>query len=217
MSMDRNKDVLAKARLYVVLDRQVCDYPRLFEILRQAVGRSGKRVDVVQLRDKAGAAREVLQFARSAVAYLKGRAPFIVNDRVDLAIASGAGGVHLGQEDLPIAQARRMMGSKAIIGVSCQTLAQARLAQKQGADYIGWGSVFKTLTKPDRQPLDLSRLARDVSQIKTPVFVIGGITLNNVGRLTDIGLKKIAVTRAICQSRNVPRAVENFRKVLDDQ
>ena len=209
--MVRKQGALARARLYVILDREVCDYPRLFEILKQAVGAG---VGVVQLRDKISSSREILTFARYAVAHLKDKIPFIINDRVDLAMASGAAGVHLGHDDLPIADARKIMGPKAVIGVSCQTLAYARLAQKEGADYIGWGSVFKTLTKPDRRPLDLPALSKDIGKIHIPVFAIGGIDLTNVRQLTGVGIKRIAVTRAICLSKSVRKTVGQFYEYL---
>src|SRR3990167_7876511 len=149
------KASLKKARVYLILDTQVNGYDELFEILKQSLNTG---VDIVQLRDKFAKAIETLKFAKKAVRLINGRIPFIVNDRVDLALASQAAGVHLGQDDLPISEARKLMGKKAIIGVSCQNLIQAQEAKKQGADYIGFGSVFKTETKPDRQPMDLKLL-----------------------------------------------------------
>jgi thiamine-phosphate pyrophosphorylase len=207
--MGITKANLKKAQLYLVLDREVCDYGRLWEVLKEAAA-SG--VDVIQLRDKIGSGRQVLEFATQAVKFLKHRVLFIVNDRVDLALASGADGVHVGQEDMPIKVVRKLMGNKAIIGSSCQSLAQAQAAQKQGADYIGFGSVFKTLTKPDRQPMDLQVLKQTVNKIKIPVFAIGGINLENVGQLSRAGIKKIAVTRAICLSDDVAKTVKQFRE-----
>ena len=209
--MAGTKQALEKAQLYLVLDRQVCDYARLFEVLKQAAGAG---VDVIQLRDKIGSSSEILEFAKHAVSYLEGRIPFIINDWVDLAMVSGVKAVHLGQEDLPIKLARPMLGKKAIIGVSCQSLAHARQAEKQGADYIGFGSVFPTLTKPDRQLMDLKILKETAQKIKIPVFAIGGITLENVGQLSLIGIKKIAVTRAICLADDVAKTVKQFRGYL---
>ena len=129
----------------MILDRQVNDDGRLFEITRGSI-RHG--VDIIQLRDKLGTARDTLKCFKGILRAVNGRVPVIMNDRVDLAIAAGADGVHLGQEDIPIKDARRMIGPKAVIGVSCQSYEHARQAQRDGADYIGFGSVFKTLTKP---------------------------------------------------------------------
>jgi len=209
--MGAAKKALAKARLYLVLDAQVCDYPELFEILKKA---AKAKVDVIQFRDKIGSSRKLLEFARRAKKYLKGQVPFIVNDRVDVALASGADGVHLGQEDLPVHEARRVMGSSAIIGRSCQSLSHARQAEKEGADYIGFGSIFKTLTKPGRRPMDLKVLQKVLQMTGIPVFAIGGITLENIGRLNALGVKRIAVTREICLSDDVAKTVKRLRAYL---
>ena len=125
--------------MYLILDAQVNSYGQLLDILKRSI-RCG--VDIVQLRDKAGSAREILKFSEKALKIVGDKMPFMINDRVDLAIMAGAAGVHLGQEDIPIAFARKMLGKKRIIGASCQTLEHARSAQREGADYIGFGSVF---------------------------------------------------------------------------
>ncbi len=209
--MPSNKKRLAGARLYLILDTQVIAYERLLRVLKAAV-RAG--VDIVQLRDKNGSAEDILSFCRQALKITAGRVPFIVNDRVDLAVLSGADGVHLGQDDISCCQARRMMGPKAMIGVSCQTWAQARKAQNEGADYIGFGSVFKTRTKPDRQPMDLDILRRVVGQTRVPVFPIGGISRSNIDVLTAIGIRRAAVCRDILLASNVGQAVEELKQLL---
>ena len=204
------KASLKKARVYLILDTQVNGYDELFEILKQSLNTG---VDIVQLRDKFAKAIETLKFAKKAVRLINGRIPFIVNDRVDLALASQAAGVHLGQDDLPISEARKLMGKKAIIGVSCQNLIQAQEAKKQCADYIGFGSVFKTETKPDSQPMDLKLLKDAVSQIRIPIFAIGGIDLNNFLKIKALGINKIAVCRAICQADRVGKATKQFKEI----
>ena len=140
--------------------------------------------------------------------------PFIINDRVDLALACGASGVHLGQEDVPVSVARKMMGPEAIIGVSCQNLQQAKQAEQEGADYIGFGSVFKTKTKPQRSPMDLKLLEEVIRKIKIPIFAIGGIAPENILTLCRIGVQRIAVCRAICEAENVRAAVRGFVSLL---
>ena len=209
--MSSLKDQLKKARLYLVLDRQVNGYHQLWEILKQSVGTG---VDILQLRDKTGSGREILQFSQKTIRFLKGKIPYILNDRVDLAVASRASGVHLGQEDLPIQYAKKMLGKSAIIGISCQTYRHALDAQKAGADYIGFGSVFKTQTKPDRDPMDLKLLADVVKKIRIPVFAIGGIHLDNIRRITELGVRKVAVCRAICSAQDIAGITKEFRKVL---
>ena len=203
---------LNDAKLYLILDRQVSSYERLFEIAQQAIPAG---VDIIQLRDKSGSAKEILNFSKRILKLTKGRVPYIINDRIDLAITSGASGVHLGQDDVPVKLARRVMGPNALIGVSCQTFVQAQIAMKEGADYIGFGSVFKTLTKPDRHPMDIKLLKRIIKNIPIPVFAIGGIDLKNALQLNGIGVQRIAVCRAICKARNLERAVKGFKAAIE--
>jgi thiamine-phosphate pyrophosphorylase len=189
------------------LDRQVNAYETLFEIARKAILAG---VDIIQLRDKNGSAKEILNFSRHILKLTKNRIPYIINDRVDVAKAGLASGVHLGQEDMPIAVARKMLGSKALIGISCQTYMHALKAQRDEADYIGFGSVFKTLTKPERHPMDIKLLRRVIDNIRIPVFAIGGIHLGNIAQLKAVGVRRIAVCRAVCQAKDIEKAVEQF-------
>ena len=205
------KRSLKQARLYLVLDARVQSYAEMMKVLRQAV-RAG--VQVIQMRDKDSSAKDILKFTQQALQYIHGRIPFIVNDRLDIAKAVGAQGVHLGQEDLPVAVARKIVGLKMIIGASCQTLAQAKKAQEDGADYIGFGSVFKTLTKPERAAMNLDLLARVVRDIRIPVFAIGGINGENAAQLRALGVNRVAVTRSISLADNVTATVKRFHEVL---
>ena len=198
------KKSLRKAELYLILDRQVNDDGRLFEIARESI-RHG--VDIIQLRDKLGTVRDTLRCFKGILRAVNGRVPVIMNDRVDLAIAAGAAGVHLGQDDVPVKDARRMLGTKAMVGVSCQNYEHARQAQNEGADYIGFGSVFKTLTKPERNSMNLDLLKKIVREISIPVFAIGGITLENIPALRAIGVRHFAVCRAICLTKNIEKTI----------
>ena len=195
----------------MILDRQVNTYEKLFEIAEKAMAAG---VDIMQLRDKNGLAREILDFSKKILTLTKNQIPYIVNDRIDLAILSGAAGVHLGQDDVPLVQARKMLGSKALIGISCQTLAHALKAQDEGADYIGFGSAFTTLTKPDREAMDLDLLEEALQRIRIPVFAIGGINLRNLSKLKAIGARRIAVCRSICLAKDVRSRVERFKLAL---
>lgn len=206
--MRSNKKLLARAKLYLILDTQVLDYSVLLQVLKDSV-RAG--VDIVQLRDKNGSAKEILDFCRRILKVTKHQIPFIVNDRADLALISGADGLHIGQDDLGYVQARRLMGPGKIIGVSCQNLQQARLAQASGADYIGFGSVFQTRTKPGRQAMDLDLLQRVIRKIKIPIFPIGGISRSNIGRLIPLGVTRAAVCRDILLAKDPPKAVRELK------
>jgi len=205
------KKKLREAKLYLVLDAQVCDYEKLFEILKLA---AESDVDVIQLRDKEGKLEDVLDFCKRALNYLKGKIPFIINDRVEIAYTIGCDGVHLGQEDLSLKFAREILGDNAIIGVSCQTLEHAIRAEEEGADYIGFGSVFKTLTKPDRKKMDLTLLSDVLKKVRIPVFPIGGITPENAGKVVDAGADRIAVTRSLCLAADVRTATKQFLEIL---
>ncbi|HBR14687.1 MAG TPA: thiamine phosphate synthase [Candidatus Omnitrophica bacterium] len=205
---------LKDSKLYVILDAQVNDDDKLFEIAKISV-HSG--VDILQVRDKFGSARDILKLL-SRIQKIPGRRiPVLVNDRLDLALASGAPGVHLGQEDIPIKIARKMMGSKAIIGASCQTWSAAINAEREGADYIGFGSVFKTMTKPDRLPMPMKLLAKIYRDIQIPVFAIGGINLENIDSILSIGVDRVAVCRAICEAENVSQTIKLFKGCLSKE
>ena len=210
--MRSNKKLLEKAKLYLILDAQVLNYNALLQVLKDSV-RGG--IDIVQLRDKNGSAKEILEFCREALRITRHQIPFIVNDRADLSIISGADGLHVGQEDLSCLQARKIMGQGKMIGVSCQTLAQALQAQAQGADYLGFGSVFQTKTKPGRQPMDLDLLRNVIAQVKIPIFPIGGIDRINIGQLTPLGVKRVAVCRDILLAKDVAASVKGFREHLN--
>lgn len=204
--------LLNDARLYLILDRQVNTYEQLIEIAQRTIPAG---VDIIQLRDKKGSAKDILKFSKEILKLTKDRVPYIINDRVDLAITSRACGVHLGQDDIPLKLARKVIGSKAMIGVSCQTFAHAQKAMEEGADYIGFGSVFKTLTKPDRHPMDIKLLVKVIKSIQIPVFAIGGIDLKNVAQLNSAGVHRIAVCRAVCQARSIERVVKDFKASIE--
>lgn len=211
--MRSKKVLLENSRIYLVLDREVCGYQKLFSIAREAIK---AEISIIQLRDKKGSPKEILEFFKRLVRLTKkNKTLFILNDRVDLAFAAGAWGVHLGQEDLSLVEARKILGSRALIGISCQTLEQALKAEEEGADYIGFGSVFKTLTKPKRDPMNLGLLQDVVKKIQIPVFAIGGINLSNIAQLRQMGVKRVAVCRAICEARDVRKTVEEFKERLE--
>lgn len=195
----------------MILDTQVNNYFELIDILRKSV-QSG--VDIVQLRDKRGNAKDILAFAKQAKKITKDKVPFVINDRVDLVLISDVSGVHVGQEDISLNDARNLLGKKKIIGVSCQNMAHVKCAQLQGADYVGFGSVFKTDTKPDRLPMDLQLLREAGRSCRIPLFAIGGINRNNISIIKDLGIKRAAVCRDICCSKDVPRTVQEYRSVL---
>lgn len=175
--------------------------------------------DVIQFRDKLLSVKERYAIAsRLRRICAERRVLFIVNDSLDLALAVGADGVHLGQEDLPLPAARRLADGTApgefLIGRSTHSLSQALEAQQEGADYIGIGPVFATPTKPACEPVGL-RLVREVtSRVQTPHVAIGGIDAGNVEQVLAAGAERVAVVRAVCGAPDVAAAARRLKEKL---
>ena len=156
--------------------------------------------DTIQLREKSGSTRDMIRAAERMQALCrKAGVTFVVNDRVDVAIASGADGVHLGQDDFPIPLARKLLGEKAIIGGSAGNIEEARKCVEEGADYIGFGPVYPTGSKADAAPASgLDLLRRVVKAVPLPIVAIGGISLGNASVVMNTGVYGIAVISAVC-------------------
>jgi thiamine-phosphate diphosphorylase len=163
---------------------------------------------MIQLRDKSMTTRELLDEAAAILALCRGRGvPFIINDRVDVALAVGADGVHVGDDDMPVAEARRLLGPDAIIGASADSVATARAAADDGADYLGVGPMFATETKPDAGvPVGPQRIREIKGSVNIPVFGIGGITAENAGEVMAAGADGVAVISAIAEADDVAEA-----------
>ncbi len=172
-------------------------------------------VDMVQLRCKQMEARELLE--HSAVVRRRTSefgALFIVNDRVDVAVAAGADGVHLGQDDLPVAEARRQMGPVPVIGLSTHSREQLIAAMQTGADYAAVGPVFPTPTKPGRPSVGLDLVSFAADRAARPVFAIGGIDTSNVQRVVEAGASRIAVVRALVRTDDPGTAARALVRAL---
>lgn len=201
---------LKESRLYVILDKDICS-GRLLTIAKKIID-SG--ADIIQLRYKYGSTKTILRYAKILRKLSKNRALFIVNDHIDVALASRADGVHLGQEDIPVEIARKIAGNNFLIGVSCHSLKQAKIAQQLGADYIGIGPIFPTATKVKEPVIGLKILKEIQKNIRIPFFVIGGIDLKNVARIKEYGINKVAIGKAICKARDINRTVNSFKTLL---
>jgi len=153
---------------------------------------------VVQVRIKGAPAGEILDAARRIVGLARDRALVIVNDRADLALLSGADGVHLGDEDLPVPEARRLLGPDLLVGRTCRTLEEARAAIREGADHVGFGPIFASRTKPLGIPVrGLDALREVAGALGAPVVAISGIDLSNVAEVARAGAACAAVVDAI--------------------
>lgn len=210
--MNSKRKYLRHANFYVILDAQV-NTPG--EIVQIAGNLAANGVDLVQLRDKISDAKNIIHLSNLIKKKLKGRIPFIINDRVDVALAVGADGVHLGQDDVPVHIARQMMGKNALIGISCQTAKHLREAQKMDVDYIGFGSIYQTKTKPERKPMKISVIREVVRMASCPVFAIGGITKDNIPPLKNLGIERMAFCREICSSNGKNKLIRQIKQLLN--
>ncbi|WP_314003679.1 thiamine phosphate synthase [uncultured Paenibacillus sp.] len=195
--------------LYVITGENNHPGRSMIEVMEAALAGGA---DILQLRDKTAAPGELLEKAR-ALRELTRRygVPFIVNDHLDIAIASDADGVHLGQEDMPIAEARRRLGPDRIIGISTHAVGQAREAELAGADYIGVGPVFPTGTKPGRQAVTTSYVRQVAAEIRIPWVAIGGITPDNAEEVLAAGATRLCAVSAIVGSPDPAGVCRTFK------
>lgn len=175
--------------------------------------------DTIQLREKGGSTREMIRAAEQMQALCtKAGVCFIVNDRVDVAIAAGADGVHLGQDDFPIPLARKLLGEEAIIGGSAGNMEEARKCLMEGADYIGFGPVYSTASKADAGPAGgLDLLRHIVEAIPLPIVAIGGIATCNASLVMKAGAHGIAVISAVCCQKDPTEAARSLRCLLEPE
>lgn len=166
---------------------------------------------MLQLRNKTGSRQEVLQEAKELRELTRAyHVPFIINDYPDIALEVDADGVHLGQDDLAIEEARKLLGDGKIIGISTHSLEQGLAAERAGADYIGIGPVFPTNTKPGRAAVTTSYVAEAARHIRIPFVAIGGIALGNVSEVLSAGARKICAVSAIVGSENPAGTCRSF-------
>ncbi len=205
------RDRLNEAALYALIDGG--ESPMAFADLSKQLVAVG--VDVLQLRDKTLGDRLLVQRARLLREQTRNSDTlFVMNDRPDIAVLSDADGVHVGQDDLSVADVRAIVGPDRLVGVSTHTLDQALAAAAEGADYIGVGPVFPSSTKRfDEFPgLELLRLTR--VKVALPMFAIGGITIENVQQVLDAGFHRIAVSGAITKAAEPALAARRLVELL---
>jgi len=173
--------------------------------------------DTIQFRQKHGSTRELIETACHMKALCaRAGVTFIVNDRVDIALASDADGVHLGQDDFPITLARRLLGDDKIIGGSAGDLKEAMKCVDEGADYIGFGPVYPTLSKEDAGPATgIKMMKRLLREINIPVIAIGGVNPENVPGIMSSGSHGIAVISAVCCSDDPVQATRILKEALN--
>ena len=198
--------------LYLVTDKSD-DVEKFLNTIEEAI-KGG--VTVVQIREKTA---ETLDFYNLALKVkeitTKYNVPLIINDRVDVALAIDAEGVHVGQSDMPCDVTRKLIGEDKILGVSAATIDEAKKAEKDGADYIGTGAVFPTATKDDAPSITKQDLKDVVDSISIPVVAIGGITLENASQLKDTGIAGLSVVSAIMSAENPKKASQDLLNIFN--
>ncbi len=201
-------------RLLVILDVAAAGDRSLAELARLAIAGGAT---MLQVRAKRVPTRTFLELVRTVLPVARpAGVPVLVNDRADVALAAGADGVHLGEEDLPIATARRILGPEALIGYSTARVDLARAAAAESASYLGVGDVFGTTSKPDADmPIGLAGLSAMVASIRLPVVAIGGVTAENAAAAVGAGAQGVAVIRAVLAADDVAAAARALRAAVD--
>jgi len=209
----RNRRLLAGRCLYLLVTGSLC--PRgAGQVIREAL-QGG--VGLVQVREKSLDDRELVELGRRVREWTReAGALYIMNDRADVAVLTDADGVHLGQEDLSVREARRIVGPERLIGVSTHTIAQARQAVLDGADYLGVGPVFPSGTKEFEQLAGLEFVRRAADEITLPWFAIGGIHAGNLNAVIEAGAARVAVSGAVCRADNPAGAAAELNRLLQE-
>lgn len=169
----------------------------------------------MQLRDKTASAAQLLQQARALLQVTRPAGiPLLINDRVDVAVAVEADGVHLGQDDVPIDVARRILGAGRIVGKSTHSLEQAVAAEQEGVDYIAVGPIFSTPTKPDYGSVGATLIGAVQARVKQPIVCIGGIDQQTVSEVRRAGARCVAVVRAVCAAEDPKAATRTLKDLM---
>ena len=206
----------ARWRLYVITDEKASRGRSHLQVAEAAILGGA---DVLQLRDKEASSGRLYRVAlQLRVLTRDAKVPFIVNDRLDIALAVDADGLHVGQADLPASVVRELLGPGRILGVSVDTVEEARLAEKDGADYLGVGPVFEARgTKPDAgEPLGVDRIARIRRHCRLPIVAIGGINAENARKVREAGADAAAVITAIVAADDIAAEARRLKCILDD-
>lgn len=199
-------------KLYLVTEESI-PLPELLAIVEEAI-KGG--VTAVQLREKTNSGKLFFEKAlklKELTSHYK--VPLYINDRVDIALAVGADGIHVGQEDLPLTSIKQIIPSTVNVGVSAGSVEEAIAAEKDGADYIGVGAVFPTASKDDAKVLAEGELEKIIQAVSIPVVAIGGIKLNNLERLKDLPIAGIAIVSEIMKADSPRKAASLLREKLN--
>lgn len=203
---------LSRSRLYGILDLGYVELSKALSVAEQMIDGG---VDLIQLRAKGRDLAEISKIAAELHPITQERGvPLIINDHPEIAASIGTEGVHLGQDDLPIAEARTIVGSDCVVGKSTHSLDQAIRAFYEGADYIGFGPIFATPTKPDYVPVGLNEIQKVHEAVRIPIFCIGGIKLDNLSDVLAAGARRVVIVSGLLQAPDAAEYARSAKKLL---
>jgi thiamine-phosphate pyrophosphorylase len=201
---------LHECRLYGIIDLGYVERADVTRIAEQMIEGG---VDLIQLRGKNESVGELMDMSGELHELTqKSSTPLIVNDHAEIAKRVAVEGVHVGQDDDSIQIARRKADREILVGKSTHSLEQARAAQREGADYIGFGPIFSTATKPDYTPIGLNEISRVYAEVNVPIFCIGGINIDNLQSVIDAGARRVVMVSALLRAHSI---VDYARCVTD--
>ncbi len=203
---------MADCGLMLILDKETAKGGNLAAIAAMAL-EGGARC--IQMRDKGSGGADALKTALELRSVTEGAGCLlIINNHPHIAVDSGADGVHLGQDDMPCEEARKVLGPKRIVGLSTHSIVQAREAEAKGADYIGIGPVFATGTKPGAEPIGPAAAKEVIGAVRIPVFCIGGIDIRRAGLLRGLGAGGVAAASSIMNSGDITKYTRRMKEAL---
>ncbi len=207
-------DRLASARLYAIVDLGCVAPARVASVTEQLV-RGG--VDVIQLRAKKTPLEQIAKLGQAMRDLIPPDGPlFILNDHPELVGRVAADGIHVGQDDLSVAEARGRAGGNVLVGKSTHALDQATAAEKEGADYIGVGPIYATATKPDYVPVGPSLIGHVRAAVRVPQFCIGGVNETTLPEVMAAGARRVVIVSALLQSADIPAYCRRVRSRLEE-
>jgi len=211
--LDPSFQRLLSARLYAIVDLGYVEPARVPFVTEQLVLGG---VDLIQLRAKKSSLAEIAQLGKAMRAIIPADGPvFILNDHPQLVPEIGADGIHVGQDDLSVAEARKQAGGNVMVGKSTHAFDQAIAAEKEGADYIGVGPIFVTLTKPDYVPVGPPLIGQVRAAVRVPQFCIGGINEATLPQVIAAGARRVVIVSALLQSEDIPGYCRRVRSQLE--
>lgn len=205
---------LSECRLYGIVDLGYVKPDQIVPMTRSLIAGG---VDILQLRAKGCAEADVLAMGKAIhEVTVDAGVPLVINDHPRIAAEIGSEGVHVGQDDDAVAKARAIVGSGCFVGKSTHSVAQAVAAQAEGADYIGFGPLYATGTKPDYTPIGLADIAEVHRLVQVPIFCIGGVNAARLAEIKSAGARRVVVVSAFLQSTDVTANVREFKRALLD-